>query len=56
MAKRYLREFPSGSAVEQVFLVRSKALRAARNGSLYIELEVADRSGALPARVWNASQ
>jgi len=56
MKKRYLRELESGAAVDQALLVRSKALRAARNGTFYIELELADRSGSMPARLWNATR
>jgi len=56
MSRQYLREIPSGSSVSMVCLVRSKALRAARNGTLYIEMELADKSGSLPTRMWNATQ
>lgn len=57
MKKHYLRDLESGAVVEdEVFLVRSKTLRAARNGTLYIELELADRSGSMPARYWNATR
>jgi len=56
MPRQYLRDLSSGSPVAQTFIVRAKALRAARNGTLYIELELADRSGSISARIWNASR
>jgi 3'-5' exoribonuclease len=41
-----------GQAVAQCFLVRRKAQRSTRTGEPYLELILADRSGAVPARAW----
>lgn len=57
MAKRYIAEMPAGETVEsQVFLVASKDLRTTNNGSLYIHAVLADRTGQIPARMWQASE
>lgn len=57
MAKRFIAEMPPGEIVEsQVFLVTSKDLRTTNNGSLYIHAVLADRSGQMPARMWQASE
>lgn len=57
MAKRFIAEMPPGEIVEsQVFLVTSKDLRTTNNGSLYIHAVLADRTGQMPARMWQASE
>lgn len=57
MAKRYIADLPAGEHIEsQVFLIASKDLRTTNNGSLYIHAVLADRSGQMPARMWQASE
>lgn len=43
-------------AIDQVFLASDKQLRPNRNGNLYLQIELSDRSGAIGARMWNASE
>ncbi len=38
-----------------MFLATHKQLRPNRNGQLYLQVELADRSGAITGRMWNAS-
>jgi 3'-5' exoribonuclease len=45
-----------GDSVEEVYLVGDKQLRANRNGNLYLQLELRDRTGAISARLWNAGE
>jgi 3'-5' exoribonuclease len=45
-----------GDAVEEVYLTTDKQLRANRNGNLYLQLELRDRTGAISARLWNAGE
>lgn len=49
MKARYVNELTVGSRVDSVFVIRSKEMRAARNGDAYLSLTLADRSGAIPA-------
>lgn len=42
--------------IDQVFLANQKQLRPNRNGNLYLQVELSDRTGALSARMWNASE
>jgi len=42
-------------AIDQVFLASQKQLRPNRNGNLYLQVELTDRSGSLNARMWNAT-
>jgi 3'-5' exoribonuclease len=56
MARRYVREMADGDAIEEVYLTTDKQLRANRNGNLYLQLELRDRTGAISARLWNAGE
>lgn len=56
MTRRYVKDLTNGEAVEEVFLVADKQLRANRQGGLYLHLDLRDRTGAISARVWNATE
>jgi 3'-5' exoribonuclease len=56
MTRRFVQELADGEAVEDVFLVSDKQLRANRNGNLYIQADLRDRSGVINARLWNAGE
>jgi 3'-5' exoribonuclease len=47
-----VREFTDGCEVAQALLVREVELRQRRNGSNYLRLLLGDRSGSVPAVVW----
>jgi len=54
--RRYVCQFGHNEPVSQVFLASEKQLRPNRNGNLYLQLQLSDRSGAIAARLWNASE
>src|SRR5438128_8660179 len=56
MSRRFVRQLADGESIEEVYLVIDKQLRANRNGNLYIQLELRDRSGTIGARLWNAGE
>ena len=57
MTRRYIAELAPGERIEdQVFLIASKDLRTTTQGSLYIHAVLVDRTGQMPARVWQASE
>ena len=56
MSRRYIAEFKEGELIDEAFLVRSKELRETRSGGLYIRAELADRTGSIEARMWDASE
>ncbi len=56
MTRRFVNQLANGDSVDEVFLVSDKQLRANRQGNLYLHLELRDRTGALGARFWNASE
>ncbi|MGA2622151.1 MAG: OB-fold nucleic acid binding domain-containing protein [Thermoguttaceae bacterium] len=56
MSRRYVNQLGHQESVDQVFLVADKQLRPNRNGNLYLQMELSDRSGKIAARMWNASE
>src|SRR4051812_5091011 len=56
MARRFVRHMADGDAVDDVYLVMDKQLRANRNGNLYLQLELRDRTGSISGRLWNAGE
>src|SRR5579883_1256570 len=56
MTRRFVQQLADGDAIEDVFLVGDKQLRANRNGNLYLQLDLRDRTGSISARLWNAGE
>ena len=56
MTRRFVDQLTDGENVDEVFLVVDKQLRANRNGNLYIQLDLGDRTGNINARMWNAGE
>jgi 3'-5' exoribonuclease len=56
MPRRFVSQFGHQEAVDQTFLASQKQLRPNRNGNLYLQVELSDRSGAISARMWNATE
>ena len=54
--RRYVQQFADGDNIDDVLLVTEKQLRANRNGNLYLQLELRDRTGSISARLWNAGE
>ena len=55
MDRRLISQLPPQSHVDQIFLATHKQLRPNRNGQLYLQVELADKSGTITGRLWNAS-
>ncbi len=55
MSRRFVSQLAQQESIDQVFLASEKQLRPNRNGNLYLQLELSDRSGSIGARMWNAS-
>jgi 3'-5' exoribonuclease len=49
----FVRELQEGEPVDCVLLVREVELRTKRDGGQYLRLTLGDRTGALPANVWD---
>ncbi|MBU6308213.1 MAG: HD domain-containing protein [Planctomycetes bacterium] len=55
MPRRLITELPQQTQLDQTFLATHKQLRPNRNGQLYLQVELADKSGTITGRLWNAS-
>ena len=55
MSRRLITELPPQAQIDQLFLATHKQLRPNRNGQLYLQVELADKSGTITGRLWNAS-
>ncbi len=55
MPRRCVSQLGHQEAVDQIFLASQKQLRPNRNGNLYLQVELSDRTGSISARMWNAS-
>jgi len=56
MSRRYVNQLSHGDSVDESYLVADKQLRANRQGNLYLQLELRDKTGSVGARLWNASE
>ncbi len=54
--RRYVEELTDGESLDEVYLATEKQLRANRNGNLYLQLMLRDRTGAIGARLWNVNE
>ena len=54
--RRFVSQLAHNEQVQQIFLASDKQLRPNRNGNLYLQVELSDRSGKINARMWNASE
>jgi len=56
MGRRFIQQLADGDTIDDVYLVTDKQLRANRNGNLYLQTELRDRTGSISARLWNAGE
>ncbi|MFW6132494.1 MAG: 3'-5' exoribonuclease YhaM family protein [Planctomycetota bacterium] len=54
--RKFINELTPGVTLDQVFLVRDKDLRTTKKGDLYVTCTLCDKTGTLPARMWQASE
>jgi 3'-5' exoribonuclease len=54
--RKFINELMAGQTLDQVFLVRQKDLRTAKTGDLFVVCTLADRTGQISARMWQASE
>jgi 3'-5' exoribonuclease len=47
-----VRQFVDGQEIDQVLLIRARELRCKRDGEEYLKVSLGDRTGSVPANVW----
>lgn len=55
MPRRFINQLGEREEIDEVFLASEKQLRPNRNGNLYLQLRLSDRTGTLNAMMWNAN-
>ncbi len=56
MPRRFINQLGEREEVDEVFLASEKQLRPNRNGNLYLQLRLSDRTGTVNAMMWNANE
>jgi 3'-5' exoribonuclease len=56
MARRFIEQLGEHESIDEVFLVADKQLRTNRNGNLYLQLRLSDRTGSVLAMLWNVNE
>ena len=54
--RRFVTDLTDTENVDQIFIANEKQLRTNRNGNLYIQVRLSDRTGSITAMLWNAQQ
>jgi 3'-5' exoribonuclease len=55
MSRRFISQLGEHESIDEIFLAAEKQLRTNRNGNLYLQMRLADRTGTLNAMMWNAN-
>ena len=56
MTRQFVKQLGDQESVDEVFVASGKQLRPNRNGNLYLQVQLSDRSGAINAMLWNANE
>jgi 3'-5' exoribonuclease len=56
MTRRFLNQLGERENICETFILGDKQLRQNRNGNLYLQMRLADRTGACNAMMWNAKE
>ncbi len=54
--RRFINQLIDQESIDDIFLAQGKQLRPNRNGDLYMQVDLCDRSGAISALLWNADE
>lgn len=56
MPRRFVSQLSDHETLDQVFLAGDKQLRANRNGNLYLQVRLSDKTGSVNGMMWNANE
>jgi len=56
MKKRFIDDLNQGELVQDVFLVKKSVMKTSRNGGLYLDMTLADKTGSVNGKFWDASK
>lgn len=55
MPRRFIAQLGENENLDEVFLVAEKQLRANRNGNLYLQVRLTDKTGSMIGMMWNSN-
>lgn len=53
--RRYINQLRDNESIQEIYLLTEIQLRPNKNGNLYLQFSLADKTGTLGGRLWNAS-
>jgi 3'-5' exoribonuclease len=56
MSRQFLGQLDPKQSVSEIYLASNKQLRSNRNGNLYLQVDLSDRTGQMAGLMWNASE
>ena len=56
MSRQFVNGLSDGETVDEVYLASEKQLRPNRNGNLYLQVRLSDKTGCITAMLWNATE
>jgi len=56
MSRSFVNQLVDGQSIDEVFLASEKQLRPNRQGNLYLQVRLSDKTGMVTAMLWNANQ
>jgi len=56
MSRTFVNQLAHGQGIDEIFLASEKQLRPNRDGNLYLQVRLSDKTGSLTAMMWNANQ
>ncbi len=56
LERTFVKDLVAGQEVEGIYLVAEATLRAAKNGSKYVQCSLCDKTGTVPVRQWDATE
>jgi 3'-5' exoribonuclease len=55
-SRKTVQQLADGDSLDEIYLVTDKQLRANRQGNLFLQVDLRDRTGLITARLWNATE
>lgn len=56
MTRRYINQLRDNEKIEEIYRVSEKQLRPNKNGNLYLQFNLSDKTGMIGGRFWNATE
>lgn len=56
MAHRFINQLKENDSLSEVYQITEKLLRPNKNGNLYLQFTMTDRTGSLSGRLWNTTE